>query len=127
LDRPLAVPLPDRLLSVLAWHLAPNPTATPASRATGRGIALEDDVRCLARAVALAHLERDGTVGAPSLGPLSAREAGTGDRKPLVLVGEDEAVVLLLVEPEHLAAHPAPFDRSGARRRATRACPCLAV
>jgi hypothetical protein len=61
------------------------------------------------RSVALAHAQPDRQPCAPADGRGSFDEAVTVDIQTLAILGEDEPVVLRLVEPQHRASHSWTF------------------
>src|SRR5712691_10823212 len=68
----------------------------------------------LSNTLELANLERDLRLRAASHRSLAGKEAAAMDVQAFLILREDEAEVLLLVEPEHLTMHDVclPFGRS---------------
>src|SRR5205823_10653031 len=65
----------------------------------------EDDVRGLAIAIGVVDLEGDDGVRTSTLRALPGSEGRAKHRQAFALLGEDEAEIFGLVEPEHFAAH----------------------
>src|SRR5919204_5786501 len=81
-----------------------SPRAASSASASRCNLRLEDDVRGLPPAAVLADVECDhGVRAAPEWHAAGERLAEDG--QPLTFLGQDEAVVLPFVEPEHFAAH----------------------
>src|SRR5207244_584391 len=85
------------------------PVAVAASRAARCLFVDARHAHRLSNAVAVANLaaERHLRACAASFGHLAGKEAAAMDVEALLLLREDEAEVLLLVEPEHLTLHEA--------------------
>ena len=77
----------------------------PPTRAVRNWLFDEDAIAGLPRPVGADDRELDLEPGATPLQALTAREARAGDQETLPLFRLDVTVVLLLVEPLHLAAH----------------------
>src|SRR4051812_34505412 len=75
------------------------------ARASWRAVVDEHALGRHALAAVLSDLELDLETRAAPLEPLAVRKAGAFDVEPLAVAGGDISVVLLLVEPQHLAAH----------------------
>ncbi|MGZ8739466.1 MAG: hypothetical protein ACXWZ8_02590, partial [Gaiellaceae bacterium] len=89
--------------------------ATADARAPRRGILREGDVLSSCRLSVTGDPKCDGQAGAPSFGR-TIPEIGPFDAQTISGCRLDEAVPLLVVEPQHVAANSATF---GALRRSS--------